>query len=275
MKPFALFIPCLLLGLSLSGQVSAETSNAQPAPNNRPTSDHAIPAYAAQARKAIDAVLAEPAFARTKIVKVPELKEKPAASKEKSFLEAFIEWLLKPSRDRPQNKPRRDLLPDGGQSIAQFGQIVLWLLAFGLVVLLAGSSRHWLPFFGWHRSRASASPPFQQSDSALEIAVALPEDIATAAERCWREGKKGEALSLLYRGVIELLTARHRIDLPQGATEEEMRLLVSNAMPSFKNDFANIARAWLCLAYAHRPPAEIAELLAGFSRLQQAGGGAS
>ena len=251
------FALCLLFGLF--GPASAQT----------PDHPATVPAaYVEQARKTIDTVLAEPEFSRTRTVKEMKIKDSPDGKK--SLLERILEWLFKHFRDSPQNAD-----PSSASFFAQFGQIGLWLLVFALVALLAVYAKHWLPFFGWSRSRAAPSPPVQQIDSALEITEALPEDIAATAERYWKEGKKTEALSLLYRGTIDLLTTLHRIDLPQGATEEEMRLLVASAVPSFKDDFGNIARAWLRLAYAHRPPVEIASLLAGFSRLRQVGGAVS
>ena len=255
---------CLLLGLF--GSVSAQTPD-----HSATASASTSPPYVEQARKTIDTVLAEPEFNRTRTIKEPRLKESPA--NEKNFLARFFDWLFRQLLSGPQdslsNTSPLALL------FAQSGQIVLWLLAFVLVTLLVIYAKRWLPFFGWSRSRTKPSSPAQQIDAALEIDMALPEDIVTAAERRWKEGKKAEALSLLYRGAIELLTTHHRIDLPQGATEEEIRLLVGSAMPSFKDDFGNIARAWLRLAYAHRPPADIIDLLAGFSRLQQARGVAS
>jgi len=275
MKPCAPFIlqwfnRCLLLLLLLSGPVSAQTINAPPTPDHPASvSGRASPAYVSQARKTIGDVLAEPEFDRTRIVKAPKLKESPN-DKEKGVFDAFIEWLTKLLRGDSKNT-----LSNGNQTLALAGQVVLWLLAFGLVALLAIYSKYWLPFFGWRRFRANLLPPVQQTDSVLEISEALPEDIATAAERRWKDGQKEEALSLLYRGTIELLTAHHRIDLPQGATEEEIRQIIGCAMPAFKDDFGNIARAWLRLAYAHRPPADIVGLLAGFSRLQQTGGAVS
>jgi hypothetical protein len=266
MKPVAIlrwFSLCLLLGLF--GSVSAQT------PDHSATVSTS-PAYVEQARKTIDAVLAEPEFDRTRIIKEARIKDSPD-DKKRGLLARFFDWLEKllrgDSRDTSSNKSSQ------ASSFALPGQIILWFLVFVLVALLLIYSKHWLPLFGWRRSRAVPSFPVQQTDSALEIDAALPENIVTAARRCWEEGRKAEALSLLYRGTIELLTAHHRIDLPQGATEEEIRLLVGSAMPSFKDDFGNIARAWLRLAYAHRPPADIIDLLAGFNRLQQAGGMAS
>jgi len=294
MSPFApstlRWLLCLLLSLSLVSPVFAQTTGSRPASRN-PASAQANPAYVAQAREMIDAVLAEPEFDRTQTIKVPVLKSKEPATKEattgkkKNFLEAFIDWLLKRLSDNSQSgntksgntksKPGGDNSSDLGQLFAKSGEIVLWLLAFGLIVLLLAYSKHWLPLLGLRRSRNKPLPLSQQSNSALETAVPLPEDIATAVERCWKESKKDEALSLLYRGTIELMKKRHRIDLPQGATEREMRWLVGNAMPSFKDDFGNIVLAWLHLAYAHRLPADIVDLLAGFGRLRQAGEAAS
>jgi hypothetical protein len=281
MKPLSSFLLrcCLLFGLS--GPVSAQTPDMPPVPDNPASaSGHASPATVGQARKAIDAVLAEPEFGRNRTVKVPRFKKssadgekKSSADGKKNFLETFFDWLSK--RLRSLNSPQTPS-SDPSQSIVQAGQIALWSLVFVLIALLVIYSKHWLPFLGWQRSRANPSIfTAYQSDSAIEIAVALPDDIAMAAERCWNEGKKEEALSLLYRGAIELLTKRHRIEPPQGATEEEIRLLVGNAMPSFKECFGNIVRAWLRLAYAHRAPADITDLLAEFGRLQQEGRGVS
>jgi hypothetical protein len=273
MKALCSFLLRCCLLFSLSGPLSAQTADIPPAPNDPASvSGHIGPAYVAQARKSIDAVLAEPEFVRNKTIKVPRFKES-SADGGKNLFEAFLDWLSK--RLRSGNSSQAPS-PDPNQFFAQAGEIILWLLIFGLVVVLIIYSKHWLPFLGWRRFRTNPSlPAASQSDSALEIDEALPEDIATAAERCWNEGKKDKALSLLYRGTIELLTERHRIGPLQGATEEEIRLLVGNVMPSLKECFGNIARAWLRLAYAHRPPADIADLLTEFARLQQAGGAAS
>ncbi|MCL2875185.1 MAG: hypothetical protein FWF12_02605 [Betaproteobacteria bacterium] len=250
MKLFIRLSLCLLL----CDPVSAQTNSAPPAPEDPASvSSHTSPAYVAQARKTIDTVLAEPEFDQTRITKIRRLKQSSTNKKV------------------PSNYSQNKFL-DWGQLFAQSGQIALWLLAFGLIVLLLAYSKRWLPLLGLQRFRDKPLAPVRQSDSTLEIAVALPEDIAAAAERCWKEGKKDEALSLLYRGAIELLAARYCINLTQGATEEEIRLLVGNAMPSFKDDFGIIVRAWLRLAYAHRPPTDITALLAGFSRIQQAEG---
>jgi hypothetical protein len=275
MKPLSSFLLqcCLLFGLFLSDPAAAQTAGAPPTPSDPASvSERASPAYVAQARETINAILAEPDFNRNQTIKVPRFKES-SADEGKSLFDDFFEWLSKRLRSRNSSQTPS---PDPGQFIAQAGEIILWLLIFGLVVLLVIHSKHWLPFLGWRRFSTNPSPPAAcQSDSALEITGALPEDIATAAERCWNEGKKVEALSLLYRGTIELLSERHRIEPPQGTTEEEMCLLVGRAIPAFKECFDNIVRAWLRLAYAHRPPADITDLLVEFGRLQQPGGAAS
>ncbi|MCL2590020.1 MAG: hypothetical protein FWD67_03845 [Betaproteobacteria bacterium] len=255
MKPSVLRWLSLCLLLALSGLLSTQSAGAPPAPNNRASaSGQARPAYVAQAREMVDAVLAEPEFDRTQIIKKPKSKE-PLTQE--------------PATQKPTTSGKSS---DRGNFFAQSGEIILWLLVFVLIVLLVVYAKHWLPFLSLRRSRGKSPHLSQQSDSVLETAVALPEDIATAIARYWREGKKDEALSLLYRGTIKLLSEHYRIDLPQSATEGEMHLLVSNAIPSFKDDFGNIVRAWLRLAYAHRPPADIVGLLAGFARLQQTEG---
>jgi len=263
------FSLCLLFGLSTPA--SAQTAGTPPAPND-PTSASSGPAYVAQARAMIDAVLAEPEFDRTRTVKELQLKPDSATSSKKPTTKHSPTQKSGTKESSPTDKDWNYSL--WGSFFAKSGEIVLWLLVLGLVVLLVAYSKHWLPYLGLRSSRNKPLFLSRQSDSILETSVKLPEDIATAAERLWNEGKKDEALILLYRGTIELLTARLHIDLPQGSTEGEIHLLVGSAMPSFKDDFGNIVRAWLRLAYAHRPPTDIASLLAGFGRLQQAGGAA-
>src|SRR5690606_7384731 len=101
-------------------------------------------------------------------------------------------------RHQEERAPPRALpFPWLAKAIAFIGEFGLWLLLGGLLVLLAVTAKRWLP---WLRSSLAvqAEPaPVEVADAALPDV--LPEDIAAAARRLWREGRPRRALALLYR----------------------------------------------------------------------------
>ena len=86
---------------------------------------------------------------------------------------------------------------------------------------------------------------------------ALPDDIATAARRLWREGRPRHALALLYRASVDSMSQRADLVLPPGATEAEC-LRASRRMPlaEDRQSFARIVRTWQYAAYAERLPGD-------------------
>jgi hypothetical protein len=68
-------------------------------------------------------------------------------------------------------------------------------------------------------------------------------------------GDYREAFSLLYRGALFSLVHRHAVQIAQGATEGECRVLAAAQLDEGLNEcFSSLTSVWLMLAYAHRAP---------------------
>lgn len=190
---------------------------------------------------------------------------------EKAVEQAYRDPLLRPKRteshwrardrDKEQRRPRALPFPWLARAIAFVGEFGLWLLLGGLLVLLAATAGRWLP---WLRSglAVEAGPaPVEVADASLPDM--LPEDVAAAARRLWREGRPRRALALLYRASVESMAQRAQVTLVPGATESEC-LRASRRMPDpqDRDAFARMVRVWQYAAYARRLPDE-----AGFDAL--------
>lgn len=91
----------------------------------------------------------------------------------------------------------------------------------------------------------------------------LPADVVAAAIACFESGDARGALSLLYRGALIHLVRGMGLRIPESATEGECERLASESLPqALASDFAELSRAWVFCAYAHRalPPAEFTQL---------------
>ncbi len=249
------FILCAVLGVVLApasvfaaptAESAAPSVSSSPVPSSRPE-------FVNKARENIDAVLATPEFKHTDTIKVPkwQLRE--------WFRELLERWF---GDSEASEEPI-----DWSKGFAMAGEILLWFAIFALIVFLLLRWKRWATFFGWSGKPRQEPPLRQQKTNALPEEIPLPDDIPTAAQRYWAQGRQAEALSILYRGTLALLIERHRVELPQGVTEQEIRQVVGRAIPSLRDYISELTRAWLRLAYAHRPPTEIGGLLAGFQRL--------
>jgi len=157
-------------------------------------------------------------------------------------------------KDAPE--PQRSTPPwlqSLGRVLAVAAEFGLWIV-LGLVVLaLALTARHWLP---WMRSfGATRVPDSEVTVSAAPEAEVLSDDLAVQARRLWREGRSRRALALLYRGSVEAMAARIGSALVPGATEAEcMRASRGMPEPADREVFARTVRVWQLAAYAQRLP---------------------
>lgn len=168
-------------------------------------------------------------------------------------------WERRDPRDRTAKEtPEFDhaWLSGIGKAIAFIGEWGLWLVAGALVLILLATARHWWPWMRGMARPPQALPDAPQSD-ALVLPEALPDDIATAARALWRDGRRRDALALLYRASVESMSQRVDIVLPPGATEAEC-LRASRRLPQAEDRtvFARIVRTWQYAAYAERLPGE-------------------
>ncbi len=150
-----------------------------------------------------------------------------------------------------------DGLFDGlGGGMASLVQGLLWGVVVLIVGLLVFGLGRWL---GWFRD-GHIEP--EEAPDAIRNAVTfapepLPDDLATAIARLWREGRRRDALALMYRAAVESMAERAGIALVPGATEAQC-LRASRKLPEAEDRevFAQAVRTWQYAAYAESLPAE-------------------
>ncbi|MGH8479754.1 MAG: DUF4129 domain-containing protein [Gammaproteobacteria bacterium] len=223
---------------------------AEAAETPAPPGEGAAPAFAAEARSKIAAILAAEEFGHTETT---------------TSLRA-----RKPESDRTQGgwlAGLRGFLRRGAEVLAAIGETLVWVAAALAIFWIVYYRERWLPFLG-RLQRVPKTPPLSR-----EVRLAgrpLPDDIASAALALWRAGRHAEALGLLYRGAIARAHERFDLRLPPGATEGEVLRAVAPAAPAALDYFTALTRAWMAFAYAHRTPEatapEIEPLAEGFRR---------
>ena len=237
----------VLIGAILAWSLGAEAIET-PAPPGETTA----PAFAAEARPKIAAVLAAEEFGHTETT---------------TSLRA-----RKPESDRAQGvwlAGLRGFLHRVAKVLAAIGETLLWVAAALVVFLIVYYRGRWLPFVGRLR-REPKTPPGRREVRLTFAGGPLPDDIPSAALALWRAGRHAEALGLLYRGALARAHERFDVHLAPGATEGEALRAIAPAAPAARAYFAALTAAWMALAYARRVPEaivpEIESLAEGFRR---------
>jgi hypothetical protein len=89
--------------------------------------------------------------------------------------------------------------------------------------------------------------------SGLEIrSDEVPDDPPAAAARMWSEGRKREALALLYRAAILWLVEHRQLELGESATEYDCVRRVAAADAGSAGYFKRLTGAWVMHAYGSR-----------------------
>ncbi|MCL2829489.1 MAG: DUF4129 domain-containing protein [Betaproteobacteria bacterium] len=253
---------------AVPSDVPAQTAAATTTPASSPLPllpPSSRPEFAQKAQEDIDAILSAPEFEHTETVKTPKWI-KGEKQESDGWFAKLLDWLRELlEKWFGSDEPSKPL--DFNRFFSNAGEILIWCAAFALVFFLLLRWRRWAAYLGWGGGACREISLRQQRDSALDEEIPLPDDIPSTAQRYWAEGRKAEAISLLYRGTLLMLGEQHRVELPRGATEQEIRQAVIRAFPLLREYIGDLTRAWLRLAYAHRPPAEIGGLLAGFRHL--------
>ena len=142
--------------------------------------------------------------------------------------------------------------------IAKLFELLLWiLLGIGIIVLVIYGSR-WLGQLPLQKKIKQDDYTANSRLLKKEVKTAhLPLDISKQAWKLWQSGKAPAAISLLYRGAISVLTARHGLSINNGATENECLRRVKSKQPiELYNYFAGLTRTWQNIAYASLQPSE-------------------
>jgi len=137
--------------------------------------------------------------------------------------------------------------------LARFTQVLGWTALAVLVLVSIWYARRLLP--------ARSDPEVTVADSARPAMRAraeeqqLPDDPAATAAALARQGRTREALSLLYRGALAALSARHGLGVERGDTESDcLRRSASVLGEPAQKYFAALVAGWKRAAYTSDPP---------------------
>lgn len=240
-----------LLALPAAGPVAAQPAEEPepPAALGAADPEAARPAVrggpATPARRAIDAVLADPVFGQAKQDWRWERRTRPPAD------EGWGAWTKALGR-------ALDFL---AEVMKGFVWIVAGLALAGALYL---ARRLW---GGWSPAPRREAPEFL---FGLDLRpAALPADVAAAARAAWAAGRGVEALSLLYRGALVALIHRHQVEFAAGDTEEDCLRRATGHLPAGAGAcFADLVGCWGRAAYGHRlpPPEAMGALLDAWPR---------
>lgn len=143
-------------------------------------------------------------------------------------------------------------------ALAQGIELLLWALLIAGAGLLVWRYREWLGSLAGRlpalrkRRRASSAPRALASVSS----EALPDDIASHAERLWPQQPR-EALGLLYRGLLWKLQQNHQLTLHSADTEGQvLERVAALGQPALEAFSRRLTRHWQALAYGHQLPSD-------------------
>ncbi len=144
-----------------------------------------------------------------------------------------------------------------GKALSTIFQALLWtLIALGTVWLL-WRYRAWFSTFvsrGQPGAQVSHSAP-QQLFGLQVSAESLPDDVAGAAQKLWPHSPR-EALSLLYRALLNRLLTDYQLPLKNADTEGQVLERVAGLNQPALHAFSDqLTHHWQNLAYGHQLPA--------------------
>ncbi len=186
------------------------------------------------------------------------------AAEEFATLERVEIWLPKASESSADGEP--GWLARLGLWLGSIAAGVLRVGAWLAIALLVGALA--IAILRSLRKSGSAGASAAEAPGEPRFArdlrpESLPADVVAAAMARFESGDARGALSLLYRGALIHLVRGRGLRIPESATEGECERIASDALPpALAGDFADLSRAWVFCAYAHRalPAAEFAQL---------------
>ncbi len=144
-------------------------------------------------------------------------------------------------------------------NFAKSVEAVLWVIfvvaAIALVVAVYKNStvlQQLATRMGWRRDPPTGSVVFD-----LDIRPkSLPADIPAVANDLIHQGRKRDAMSLLYRGALSRLVHNHGMEILPGETEKQCVSRVVNEQPEHRSHtFSQLTTLWQQAAYAQTQPA--------------------
>lgn len=173
------------------------------------------------------------------------------------------EWQSIDSEDaepppRDSDSPLWELLRGFGKFMSYILEFGLWIVVAILLALIVITRASWLPYVGFEMRGAKARRRVILSSGEV-LADSLPADLPLEVRRLWRDGKKRDALSLLYRGTVFAAVAHYGVRLPRSATEGLCLDAVSEQTERPQADFfARVVQVWVMCAYGFSSPDDAA-----------------
>jgi hypothetical protein len=199
-----------------------------------------------EAKALIEEILADDAFGEPKTVvhwrlKDPSKTEPDGETFEFAWLNKLIDWLA--------------------GDIVWLAGIFKGLIWIGAGVLIATAA--WLIWrqSRWYERHGGRIKSQHSKEAPVELFgmnladQGLAGDISSQIEYLLLDGKKREALSLLYRATLYRLLHERGVEINSGHTERECVRIVDRERPTDESTFfTRLMRTWLRLAYGHQAP---------------------
>ena len=136
------------------------------------------------------------------------------------------------------------------------------MAAVGMLLCLLGlliwKFRHMFTTKGGGGGEAKAAPQARVVMGMEVTAESLPKNIPDSAWELWQQGRRQEAMGLLYRGTISKVIDVGQADIQESDTEGDCLKRVESAGPSaHPGYFKSLTGTWIRLAYAGMEPPEV------------------
>ena len=152
-------------------------------------------------------------------------------------------------------------------AFAAVGQLIFWVVAIAAVAGVVWLIVHNMQAFSGGAGLAENERKKVRTLAGMSIAPeTLPDDVLAVAQRLWSEGRKREALALLYRGAISSLVTRELVEIEESDTEMDCLRRLKLKQVNELGYFEKLTQHWMGIAYARRSPeeAEMSELWNGW-----------
>lgn len=191
----------------------------------------------------IKEVLEDPDFGSTTKAKRLRLKDLDD-SKKKNDPNASTAWL----------KNAIEIL----RGLAKFIEILLWIAFVAALIAVAFAVYRYSPALQKFTQRLGWQQKVQTGSRVFDLDIrpqTLPANIPATAKALLQQGKRRQAMSLLYRGALSRLVHNHGMTIQPSATENQCVSQVDTEQPEYRSKpFKSLTSLWQQTAYAQTPP---------------------
>ena len=206
--------------------------------------------------KQIADVLSGDDFGKTKYVKswrfIDTSDEQARAEKIPEWLIKFIEWV----ESWDWGDSSEDSSDVNFSSIAKFLEVLLWVVAISLILLVIYKFRDDIVTIARSLKHEPNSESLPTTMFGLDIKKeSLPDDVVATAREEWGKGEQRSALATLLRASLVNLLNDHGCRFYDSDTEAECcQRIDKQASKPLSQYMRLLVSAWQQVAYAHRAP---------------------